>query len=223
MSTDLLPYVEVNTGENPQACVIWLHGLGDSGNGFSPIVPELNLPASMPVRFLFPHAPERAVTINNGMVMRAWYDIKTFDLDNRADLEGVLESMEQVNALVEAQHEAGFAYDKIVLAGFSQGGVIALHLGTRIQHKIAGIMALSTYMCKPELLADEAAQENKATPIMMAHGVQDPVVPMALGKMAFDALEQNGFSVTWQTYTMQHSVCLQEVEDISAWLQKVLA
>ncbi len=222
MKEALLPYVEANTGDNPQACVIWLHGLGDSGHGFAPIVPELQIPAALSVRFLFPHAPERPVTINGGMRMRAWYDIKTMDLDNRADEAGVIESAERVNALLEAQHAAGFPYEKMVLAGFSQGGVIALHLGTRLRHKIAGIMALSTYMCKPGKLAEEASDVNKSTPVMMAHGIHDEVVPAALGKMAHTSLEDNGFSATWQTYPMQHNVCVQEIQDISRWLQTVL-
>lgn len=222
MTEALLPHIEVNTGDNPQACVIWMHGLGDSGHGFAPIVPELKLPASLPVRFIFPHAPERPVTINNGMRMRAWYDIKTMDFNNRADVEGVVESASQVRALVEAQHAAGIAYDKIVLAGFSQGGVIAYHLGTRIEHKLAGIMALSTYMCAPASLSEQASDANKNTPIMAAHGNYDEVVPVALGKMAVDALTDNGFKPTWGTYPMQHNVCLDELNDISAWLQKVL-
>ena len=206
MSDTLLPFVEKNTGENPVACVIWMHGLGDSGHGFAPIVPELKLPASLPVKFLFPHAPERPVTINNGMRMRAWYDIKTMDFNHRADAQGVMESADMVQALVEAQHAAGFAYDRIVLAGFSQGGVIALHLGTRFGEKLAGIMALSTYMSAPGSLAEEASPANKSTPIMMAHGTHDNVVPVQLGKMAFDALTENGYQPTWSTYPMEHSV-----------------
>lgn len=222
MSDTLLPFVEKNTGENPAACVIWMHGLGDSGHGFAPIVPELKLPASLPVKFLFPHAPERPVTINGGMRMRAWYDIKTMDFNHRADAQGVMESADMVQELVEAQHAAGFAYDKIVLAGFSQGGVIALHLATRFGEKLAGVMALSTYMSAPGSLAEEASPANKSTPIMMAHGTHDNVVPVQLGKMAFDALTENGYQPTWSTYPMEHSVCMEEVNDISAWLQAVL-
>ena len=147
MTQQLLPCVEINPSTTPDACVIWLHGLGDSGHGFAPIVPELKLPESMAVKFLFPHAPERPVTIYGGMRMRAWYDIKSLDFESRADLEGVKESAAQVEALIEAQIESGIPSERIVLAGFSQGGVIALHLAPRYARKLAGVIALSTYMC----------------------------------------------------------------------------
>ncbi|WP_278383291.1 alpha/beta hydrolase, partial [Alteromonas mediterranea] len=206
----------------PDACVIWLHGLGDSGHGFAPIVPELKLPDSMAVKFLFPHAPERPITINGGMRMRAWYDIKSLDFESRADLEGVKESAEQVEQLIKAQIESGIKAERIVLAGFSQGGVIALHLAPRFSQKLAGVMALSTYMCEPALLSSEALDVNRETPIMMAHGEQDEVVPVFMGNAAFKTLNECGFKATWQTYTMQHNVCMQELNDISAWLQKLL-
>ncbi|MEG3765181.1 alpha/beta hydrolase [Alteromonas sp. 14N.309.X.WAT.G.H12] len=222
MTEALLPFVEVNTGDNPQACVIWMHGLGDSGHGFAPIVPELQLPASLPVRFIFPHAPERPVTINNGMRMRAWYDIKSLDFNQRADSEGVLESAQQVTALMAKLHDDGFAYDKMVVAGFSQGGVIALQLATRFPHKLAGIMALSTYMSEPAKLPAQATDTNKNTPIFMAHGVQDNVVPVALGNMAYEALKDAGFNAQWTTYPMQHNVCMDEINAISRWLQECL-
>lgn len=223
MSQNHLPFVEVNTAENPQACVIWMHGLGDSGHGFSPIVPELQLPDSLPVKFIFPHAPNRAVTINNGMQMPAWYDIKSLDFNSRADLTGVKESAAQIKQLVDMQIEAGFAPEKIILAGFSQGGVVAYHLGLRLDVAIGGIMALSTYMCEPDLLATEASDANRQVPIFIAHGEQDPVVPVMLGQMARDTLVKNGYAPQWQTYTMQHSVCMQEIEAISQWLQARLA
>ncbi|MEC7134477.1 MAG: alpha/beta fold hydrolase [Pseudomonadota bacterium] len=222
MTQQLLPCVEINPSTTPDACVIWLHGLGDSGHGFAPIVPELKLPESMAVKFLFPHAPERPVTINGGMRMRAWYDIKSLDFESRADLEGVKESAAQVEALIEAQIESGIPSERIVLAGFSQGGVIALHLAPRYANKFAGVIALSTYMCEPSLLGSEAKDTNRETPIMMAHGEQDEVVPVFMGNAAFKTLSESGFNVTWQTYTMQHNVCMQELNDISAWLQKVL-
>ncbi len=222
MSGNLLPYVEVNPDSTPDACVIWLHGLGDSGNGFAPIVPELKLPADLAVRFIFPHAPERPVTINAGMRMRAWYDIKSLDFNNRADVDGVTDSAARVEALIEAEHKKGIPYDRIILAGFSQGGVIALHLAARYANKLAGVLALSTYMCEPEKLAAQAVDVNKQTPIMMAHGEQDEVVPMFLGHTAYKTLTENGFNATWTTYTMQHNVCLNELNDISAWLKSVL-
>ncbi|QJR81139.1 alpha/beta fold hydrolase [Alteromonas pelagimontana] len=221
MSEVLLPFVEVCTRPNPTACVIWMHGLGDSGHGFAPIVKELKLPESLAVRFLFPHAPERPVTINNGMQMRAWYDIKSFDFNSRADLAGVQESAAAVSRLVDNQISQGIAAERIVLGGFSQGGVIALHLGTRIKHKLAGIMALSTYMCEPDKLAAQASDTNKTTPIMMAHGDHDEVVPHFLGNAAYKILADNGFNATWTTYNMQHNVCYQEIQDIASWLEKV--
>ncbi|AEA96300.1 alpha/beta hydrolase [Alteromonas mediterranea] len=222
MTQQLLPCVEINPSTAPDACVIWLHGLGDSGHGFAPIVPELKLPDSMAVKFLFPHASERPITINGGMRMRAWYDIKSLDFESRADLEGVKESAEQVEQLIKAQIESGIKAERIVLAGFSQGGVIALHLAPRFSQKLAGVMALSTYMCEPALLSSEALDVNRETPIMMAHGEQDEVVPVFMGNAAFKTLNECGFKATWQTYTMQHNVCMQELNDISAWLQKLL-
>lgn len=222
MTPTQLPYVDITPEQPADACVIWLHGLGDSGHGFAPIVPELKLPESMSVRFVFPHAPERPVTVNGGMRMRAWYDIKTLDFESRADLDGVLTSAAMVEKLMDAEIANGIAPERIVLAGFSQGGVIALHLLPRITKKIAGVIALSTYMCEPSRLPTEATDTNKSTPVMMAHGDQDEVVPVFMGNAAYQALKDNGFNVTWQTYTMQHNVCMQELNDISAWLQKVL-
>lgn len=223
MTQPLLPFVENTPTNTPDSCVIWLHGLGDSGHGFAPIVPELKLPESMSVKFIFPHAPERPVTINGGMRMRAWYDIKSLDFNSRADLEGVIESADQVEALIQKQIDAGIPAHRIVLAGFSQGGVIALHLATRFTQKLAGVLALSTYMCEPSLLATEATDVNRDTAILMAHGDQDEVVPVFMGNAAYKTLTENGFNATWQTYTMQHNVCMQELNDISAWLQTVLA
>lgn len=218
-----LPYVEVNPKGKADAVVIWLHGLGDSGNGFAPIVPELKLPDSLNVRFLFPHAPVRAVTINNGMQMRAWYDIKSLDFENRADVDGVTESAALVRALVEEQIENGIPSERILLAGFSQGGVIAYHLGLRFEHKLAGILALSTYMCQPEKLAEQRHEANQNTPILVAHGLYDEVVPCALGKAAFNTVDSLGYPVTWRDFPMQHNVCLEEIQEIGQWLQKRLA
>ncbi len=218
MSESLLPCVEINPTQEATACVIWLHGLGDSGHGFAPIVPELKLPDEPAIRFLFPHAPERPVTINNGMRMRAWYDIKSLDFNSRADLDGVLDSAAQVERLIESQIAKGIPAERILLAGFSQGGVIALHLATRYARKLAGVMALSTYMCEPDRLASEASDVNRDTPIMMAHGEQDEVVPMVLGQMAYEALKSSHFTVSWHSYTMQHNVCLQELNDISRFI-----
>ena len=222
MTHESIPYVEVNpTGEH-KATVIWLHGLGDSGNGFAPIVPELKLPESAGIRFIFPHAPVRPVTINNGMPMRAWYDIKTLDFNSRADVEGVEESSTQVNQLIEQEIANGIPSSNIVIAGFSQGGVIALHIATRSKIKFAGVMALSTYMCEADKLTEHKTDTNIQTPILMCHGQQDEVVPLFLGHAAFKSLEANSFNVSWHEYTMQHNVCVPEINDISAWLTSVL-
>lgn len=222
MSDDNLPYVDVNPEGQHDAVVIWLHGLGDSGNGFAPIVPELKLPAGHRIRFVFPHAPIRPVTINNGMPMRAWYDIKSMDFNHRADVEGVLESAAQVENLIHAEMAGGIPSERILLAGFSQGGVIALHLGARFTKPLAGLMALSTYMSEPEKLAQEASEDNKSTPILCCHGQQDDVVPMFLGHAAYKVLEQNGYNVVWKDYLMQHNVCLPQLKDISDWIQERL-
>ncbi|HCA77375.1 MAG TPA: carboxylesterase [Alteromonas sp.] len=218
-----LPYIETNPVSEIKATVIWLHGLGDSGHGFAPIVPELRLPDALGVRFVFPHAPERPVTINGGMRMRAWYDIKSMDFDKRADLTGVRESAEQVEQLIEAEISNGVPPEKIILAGFSQGGVIALHLGPRFSKSLGGIMGLSTYMCQPELLAGEAHPANQQTPVFMAHGEMDDVVPIAMGKAAYDTLTANQYNVSWQSYRMKHNLNMDEINAISQWLQARLA
>ena len=223
MNLPALPFVEVNPLTTPKAVVIWLHGLGDSGNGFAPIVPELKLPEELAIRFIFPHAPVRPVTINNGMKMRAWYDITSLDFNNRADSKGVLESAAMVEQLIESEIAKGIPAEKVILAGFSQGGVIALHLGTRIARKLAGIMSLSSYMSEPEKLMNEAHDANKNTPVFVAHGQHDDVVPVIMGNAARQVLQSNHYPVEWHDYPMQHNVCVQELKDISAWLQRCLA
>ena len=222
MSVQALPYVEVNPTNKAKASVIWLHGLGDSGNGFAPIVPDLKLPDELGVRFIFPHAPTRPITINNGMSMRAWYDITSLDFNNRADSQGVKESSDLVADLIEAEIARGIPADKIVLVGFSQGGVIALNLGTRFEKTLGGIMSLSSYMSEPETLSDEAHSANKNTAIFVAHGTDDGVVPIFMGNAAFKVLESNGYQATWHEYAMQHNVCMQQLNDISHWLQQQL-
>ncbi|MFT4924797.1 MAG: phospholipase/carboxylesterase [Phenylobacterium sp.] len=217
-----LPFIDVNPDGEVKAVVIWLHGLGDTGHGFAPIVPQLKLPQNLGIRFVFPHAPIQPVTINNGVAMNSWYDIKTMDLDGRADEVGVRESAAKVEALVDDEIAKGTPAEKIVLAGFSQGGVIALHLSTRFAHKLAGVMALSTYMCQGQKLVDEKHTANQHTPFFMAHGRMDNVVPMVAGEQAKDTLQQCDYQVLWHDYSMDHNVCAQEVEDISGWLQTVL-
>ena len=222
MPADLLPCIELETAPHPTASVIWLHGLGADGNDFVPIVPELKLPQALAVRFVFPHAPVRAVTINNGMRMRAWYDISGADLTNRADLGGVRQSQAQLEALVEREIARGIPAQRIVLAGFSQGGAIALYTGLRHAERLAGIMALSTYLISPDALAGEATAANRSVPIFIAHGTADPVVRFQWGEASKRVLEAGGYNVEWHDYRMEHSLCFEEVEAIGAWLPKVL-
>jgi phospholipase/carboxylesterase len=219
---DLLPAIELETAPSPAASVIWLHGLGADGNDFVPIVPELGLPPAPALRFVFPHAPVRAVTINNGMRMRAWYDIAAADLNNRADIAGVRQSTEQVEALIAREKARGVPAARIVLAGFSQGGAIALYAGLRHAERLAGILALSTYLVQVDKLPAEAAAANRDAPIFMAHGTADPVVRFEWGVASRRALEGNGNPVEWHQYPIEHSLCLEEVRAIGAWLAKVL-
>ena len=223
MPDEVLPSIELETAPNPTSTVIWLHGLGADGNDFVPIVPELGLPASLRLRFVFPHAPVRAVTINNGMRMRAWYDIAAADLNSRADLAGVRESQGQLEALIERENARGMSSERTVLAGFSQGGAIALYGGLRHGERLAGIMALSTYLIAPDKLAIEASAANREVPILMAHGTADPVVRFQWGEASRRMLETAGYVVEWHSYRMEHSVCLEEVRAIGAWLTRVLA
>ena len=223
--SELLESIEIATGKNPSASVIWMHGLGADGSDFVPIVNELELDGTPPIRFLFPHAPMRPVTINNGTVMRAWYDVSLGDLEGnsrRADERGVRESQAQITALLEREEKRGVEPAHIVLAGFSQGGAIALQTGLRYPRKLAGVMALSTYLPLAESLPQEAAPANKTTPIFMAHGIYDPLVPLMMGAGSMTLLTGLGYPVEWRQYPMPHSVCPEEIEDIGAWLRKVL-
>lgn len=218
-----LDFVEINPPGEVKALVIWLHGLGDSGHGFAPIVPELKLDPSLGIRFIFPHAPVQPVTINGGMKMSSWYDIKSMDLESRADEAGVIESSALVEQIIEAQMAKGISSDKIILAGFSQGGVITLHLATRFNHQLAGIMALSTYMCAPQKLAEQKHHANDQTAIFMAHGRQDDVVPFQAGQSAKQTLESCGYQVSWQDYPMAHNVCIEQINAIGQWLTERLS
>lgn len=218
-----LAYIDVNPNGAVKNLVVWMHGLGDSGHGFAPLVPELKLAEDSAVRFIFPHAPERPVTINNGLKMRAWYDIGSFDFASRADQAGVLESASQLQNLIDAElakHNLG--YDRLILAGFSQGGVMAYHLGCRLQQRCAGILALSCYMAMPEQFAQQCSAAAKETPVLAMHGRQDEVVPIAMGQQAANLLTQEGFKVTWREYPMQHNLCSQQIEDLSVWLTERL-
>ena len=206
--------VEILTGENPDAAVIWLHGLGADGHDFEPIVPELRL--ARPVRFVFPHAPVRPVTINQGMRMRAWYDIFQFG-GGREDDKGIRASQKLLEKLIEEQPT-----DKVILAGFSQGGAIVLQTALRYPKKVAGLMALSTYLPLASTLAAERSAANAQIPIFMAHGQYDDIIPIQRARDSKNALEKLGYKVEWHEYPMPHSVCGEEVEDISTFLSSLL-
>jgi phospholipase/carboxylesterase len=216
------PPIEIETGPNPTASVIWLHGLGADGHDFEPIVPELRLPPALPLRFLFPHAPHRPVTINNGYVMRAWYDIRTAEFVQREDEAGIRESARMVGELIEQERRRGMPPQRIVLAGFSQGGAIALHVGVRYPERLAGIVALSTYLPLTAGFTAEAHASNQTVPIFMAHGTEDPIIPLERGRLSADLLKKSGSDLLWRTYEMGHSVCMEEIGDIAAWLVRIL-
>jgi len=220
--TSLLPAVELETGAHPNASIIWLHGLGADGNDFVPIVEQMRLPSSLRLRFVFPHAPVRPVTINNGFPMRAWYDIYAADLANRADVLGVMQSQAAVEALIARERERGVAANRTVVAGFSQGGAIALFAGLRHQERLAGIVALSTYLPLPDRLVAESAPANRDLPIFMAHGTMDPVVRPEWGESTRRLLEAAGYAVEWHTYPMPHAVVWEEVLALRAFLERIL-
>lgn len=214
--------VEIETGSGEvQGSVIWLHGLGADGHDFEPIVPELRLPEELPLRFIFPHAPVQPVTLNGGMAMRAWFDILTLDRDGPEDEAGVRASAATLQQLIAREQERGIAAGKIVVAGFSQGGAIALHAGLRSKPQLGGVMALSTYLPIKAAFSDEVTASD--LPILMAHGSLDPVLPMALGSESADLLMANGFNVEWHDYQMAHSVCAEEIDDIRTWLLGIYA
>ena len=224
--SELLETIELETAANPTAAVIWMHGLGADGNDFVPIVNELDLSAAPAIRFIFPHAPKIPVTINNGYVMRAWYDVSFGDLEGttkRADEKGVRQSQAHIGDLIAREVDRKIPFKNIVLAGFSQGGALALHSGLRYPQTLAGVMALSCYLPCSDSFAAEATPANAKTPLMIAHGTQDPVVPYAMGKNSRDMLANSGYTVDWREYPMQHSVCLEEVRDIGVWLTGVLS
>ncbi|AGG87297.1 alpha/beta hydrolase [Rhodanobacter denitrificans] len=218
-----LPTVEHETGSSPRYSIIWLHGLGADGHDFAPIVPELVDPAWPALRFVFPHAPVRPVTINNGMSMRAWYDIIGFDARAPQDEAGIRASIAAVGTLIEREHARGVPSERIVLAGFSQGGAIALSAGLRHAEELAGIIALSTYLPISATLAAERSAANAATPIFQGHGSADPVVALPRGAASRDALQALGYPVDWHTYPMAHAVCAEEIDDLRRWLGQRLA
>jgi phospholipase/carboxylesterase len=214
--------LEPGSGVVPNAGVIWLHGLGADGHDFVPLVPQLSFPRDCEPRFVFPHAPVRAVTINNGMRMRAWYDILGFSPEAREDEPGIRASVALVEEIIRGEQEAGIPARRIVLAGFSQGGAIALHTALRHGETLAGILSLSAWLPLRKTIS-EASHANRRTPILMCHGLHDPIVPIELAEDSREVLTRHGYQVEWKTYPMEHQVCPQEVVDISAWLCRVLA
>jgi phospholipase/carboxylesterase len=217
-----LESIELETAPNPDAAVIWLHGLGADGHDFEPVVPELVRRGERSWRFIFPHATPRPVTINGGMTMRAWYDVTSFDRNAAEDESGFRHSRQAIEELIARERARGIATQRIVLAGFSQGGAVALYTATRHVERLAGVMALSTYLPLAGLLRAERAGANDATPILMAHGLSDGVLPIALGIESRDLLKAAGYPVEWHQYPMAHSLCADEVADIRAYLLRVL-
>jgi phospholipase/carboxylesterase len=217
VSTRYLPAVEIATGDNPDFAIIWLHGLGADGHDFEPIVPELQL-GGLAIRFVFPHAPTQPVTLNGGMAMRSWYDIYSLESTTREDERGIEAMKPAVEALIRREGERGVACERIVLAGFSQGGAMALHVGLRYREQLAGIIGLSTYLPVRMRLKTERNQANADTPIFMAHGNHDPVLGFSFGVASRDLLVSLGHRVEWHEYPMPHAVCPQEIDDLRQWL-----
>jgi len=223
LKSALLDCIEINPSGQPAATIIWLHGLGADGHDFKAIVPELRLPESLPVRYVLPHAPERSITINAGLRMRAWFDL--LDLKFRADsvdMDQFIESADMLEALMNAELKSGMPSERVVLAGFSQGGAIVLHTGLRYQKQLAGILAMSMHLPTIQNLAPELGPANRKIPIMMAHGQMDPVIPVAKAIETRQELTRLGYEVSWHAYPMQHSVCEDEIREIRSWLLQLL-
>jgi len=219
-ATTELSVVEKETGDNPRLSIIWMHGLGADANDFVSAVPALSLGPDRPIRFIFPNAPQRPVTINGGMVMRAWFDVLGVDMDSRVDEQGVRESAAAIELLIQKEIERGVPADRIILAGFSQGGAVALFCSLRFPQKLAGVIALSTYLPVRGRVGVEASEDNRSTSIFMAHGEFDPVLPFSLGEQSRDWLNENGYQVQWNSYRMEHSVVPQELRDIREYLSE---
>lgn len=219
--TEQLQAIEIETRPKPSHSVIWLHGLGADGNDFVPIAQELSLPP-LGIRFVFPHAPMRPVTINGGFVMRAWYDIAYQDLAMKEDEQGVRQSQKMIEELIAKEQTRGVPLSRIVVAGFSQGGVISLQTGLRQAERLAGVMSLSAYLPLTSTIEKERNAANNDVPIFLGHGIADNIVPLPLGIASRDRLLKLGYDVDWHQYPMPHSVCAEELEDISAWLARVL-
>lgn len=223
MNSELLDRIEINPSDPPAATIIWLHGLGADGHDFEAIVPELDLPESLPVRYVFPHAPIRSVTINAGLRMRAWFDILDLEFGaDSVDRDQFLESEDMLKALIQAELKSGMPSERIVLAGFSQGGAIVLHTGLRYPQSLAGVLALSMHLPTIHDIAPELSPANRKVPIMMAHGQMDPVIPVAKAVATRQELTRLGYEASWHAYPMPHSVCADEIREIRSWLIEIL-
>lgn len=218
-----LQTIELETGPAPTASIVWLHGLGADGNDFVPIATELGLPDDLQVRFVFPHAPMMPVTLNGGYVMRAWYDVSYDGIEKKPDEAGIRASQAAIEQLLAREKSRGIAAERIVLAGFSQGGAMTLHTGLRHAQRLAGLMVLSSYLPLPHALAAERHDANADTPIFMVHGEDDPVIAIELAERSVQQLQAAGYDVEWRSYPMEHSVCMEEIAHLGAWLRRVLA
>ena len=216
-------YIEADTGTPPQHCVIWLHGLGADGRDFSDLPGMLNLPDEMAIRFLFPHAPMRPITLNGGMMMRGWYDLTGLDADNEEDLEGLQASSSLVTALIHQEVARGISADQILLGGFSQGGALSLYLGLRYPNRLAGIVGLSTYLPAAGRIRVERSEVNQNTRVFMGHGLHDPMISLQVGDSSRQLLEELGYFLTWRTYPMQHSICEPEIRDLAGFFVDCLS
>ncbi len=219
--TERLSAIEINPSSSPIGSIIWLHGLGADGSDFVPVVQELKLPATLPLRFVFPNAPTLPVTINNGYHMPAWYDIVSFSIDQQADEAGIALSSQKIRALIEHEKNRGLPAEKIILAGFSQGAVMALTTGLTYPERLGGMIALSGYLPRADEILQQATIANQSIPIFIGHGLEDSIVPYLLGKNAFQLLKKNNDAVEWHAYAMQHSVCAEEIVDIRAFLMRI--
>jgi phospholipase/carboxylesterase len=217
-----LSTIEIQPSSEHLYSIIWLHGLGADGHDFEGIVPELQLRTVQHIHFIFPNAPKQLVTINGGMEMRAWYDILEMSIDHKVDIDGIYHSAAQIEALLENEINHGIAAENIILAGFSQGGVIALHTGLSYKRRLAGIIALSTYLPTVEQLQTERSVANLCTPLLMAHGIMDPVVAIELGRQARNSLTAMEYNIEWHEYPMEHTICLEEIKHISAFINRNL-
>lgn len=218
----MLDYIERSLGDSPTTSVIWLHGLGADGHDFEPIVPELGLAPAHAVRFIFPHAPQQPVTINGGMVMRAWYDIMSMEIAREIDEAGIERSSAHVGELIEQEMGRGISSENIIVAGFSQGGAVALHTALLYDKPLCGILALSTYLPLGQRIKAGANPANANIPVFMGHGTYDPIVPVQLGQRSSEHLAREGYPVEWHDYPMQHAVCMEEIQDVGAWLKQLI-